>query len=122
MSSAHGEAENGRANSVNDEEEEEEEKDLPAGTPDGACKSAQAATTTIESGPNDDADMSEDSVHGSPRFSFDGLERDQKNAVEPNGPGLLPGGLDRPSSADGSLSIPDDTPSVQVCTSMKIVD
>jgi len=121
MSSAHGEAENGRAKSVNDEEEEEEEKDLPAGTPDGAYNSAQAATTTVESGPNDDAAMSEDSAHGSPRFSLDGLEKDQKSAVEPNGPGLLPVGLDRPSSADGSFSIPDDTPSVQVCTSMKIV-
>lgn len=105
MSSEHGETENGRANSVNDEEKEEEE-DLPTG---------------IQNEPNGDPDMDEDSATGSHQFSLDGLEKDQKGTVEPNGPGLLPVGLDRPSSADESLSIPDDTPSVQVRTSMKIV-
>jgi len=123
MSSAHGETEKGHANIVNDEEEEAEE-DLPAGSQDGAREPAQAATPAIESEPNGDPDTSEDPnnfANGSHEFSLDGPEEDQKSLIRPNGPGLLSVGLDRPSSADGSLSIPDDTPSVQVCTSMKIV-
>lgn len=117
MSSEHGETENGRANSVIDEEKEEEE-DLPAGIQHGARTSSQAATPTLQSELNGDPDMDEDSANGSHQFSLDGLGKDRKSTDEPNGPGLLPVGLDRPSSADESLSIPDDTPSVQVCTSI----
>ncbi len=122
MSSAPGETENGRANSVNDEEEEEE-KNVSAGTQDGACESAQMAPPTYESEPNGDPEMSEDAnnaTDGSHQFSLSGRGKGQKSPVEPKGPGLLSVGLDGPSSADGSLSIPDDTPSVQVRTRMKI--
>lgn len=120
MSSDHGETENGRTNSVNEEEEEEEE-DLFAGISHEARTSIQMATPALQSEPKRNPDMDEDSASGSHQFSLDGLEKDQKSTVEPNGPGLLPVGLERPSSADGSLSIPDDTPSVEVCTSMKII-
>ncbi len=120
MSSEHGETENGRANSVNDEEEEEE-GDLSAGIQHKARTSSQAAIPALQSEPNGDPDIDEDSASGSHQLSLDGLEKHQKSIVEPNGPGLLPVRLERPSSADGSLSIPDDTPSVQVCTNVKIV-
>ena len=124
MSSAHGEAEHGHALSVSDDDDEEggEEVGLHSRIDDRAQGSVQASVTTFASGPNGDRDRSEEedslTIDGN-SFSRNGADRSEKEPIQPNSSGLRSAEVETPSSADGSLSIPDDTPSVQVCTNVE---
>lgn len=116
MSFAHKEAKNGRAESISDEGEEEE-----LALPSSTQKGAQSATPIVGSGPNDDAAVNEEedqSANEDHSIPLDGTEKHGDKPTGPNGQGVLSAAVERPSSADGSLSIPDDTPSLQACITL----
>lgn len=104
MSAVHDEAENGHARSSNNGENETERqnRDDESGLPDGPTIPALKESVKGESRRDSFEDRSSRS------YLENGLENKSVS-----GSGSTPV-LGRPSSADGSLSIPDDTPSIQV--------
>ena len=117
MSSAHGEAEPGRASSASDEEEEEEIVNQPTEIEERPRSPIKTFKRVLANESNSDQNRNDEDVPAieSIASSSHSLNNDQKAVRESHGSALLSVGVDSPSSADGSLSIPDDTPSIRVC-------
>ena len=116
MSSAHEVAEHGRKSSAS-EEDEEEEKDLLAevqGQESHTIRASEIASATDADGGRDKNGAQHTPIVHNDLSSIEDSDDGQKRAIKPNGVDVLSAAVERPSSADGSLSIPDDTPSIQV--------
>ena len=117
MSSAHGEAEPGHTSSASDEEEEEEIADRSTEIVERSPSPRQTIKSVLANESNGDQNKDDEDVLAieSIASSSHTLNNDPKATRESHRSALLSVGVDSPSSADGSLSIPDDTPSIRVC-------
>ena len=112
MSSVHDEADNGHQQLAEDEKNEEEGK---AETAEHENDDIVSFGTLEEPGEREDEDGSlirnDATLRSSESQIPEPVEEESENSDLPSRRAL-----ERPSSADGSLSIPDDTPSIQVLT------
>lgn len=123
MSSAYGEAEDGHVQSTGVENEGEKDYVEPDAAY-GADDQIELSQPTVLSQSESEVEKSEDdnslSVNGK-RHSEYGLETGKHVSAQFLVTGTESPGAGRPSSADGSLSIPDDTPSIQVSRQLIIL-
>ena len=124
MSSAHGEAEPGRASSASDGEEEEEIFNRPTEIEERPRSPIKTFESVLANESNSDQNKDDEDVLAIESIASSGhnLNSDQKAVRESHGSAFLSVGVDSPSSADGSLSIPDDTPSIRVCIVMESIN
>lgn len=113
MSSAHEEAGHGRVPSISDDEDEAEEKDSFAARAKHTVHASEPPSASGLDGDQDSVAEDKMAIDGGPS-STGWLGNGGTKVTEPNGMDVVTTGVDKPSSADGSLSIPDDTPSIQV--------
>ena len=118
MSSAQDEADNGHADLTEDEKDEEEGKNENVEEDNDEIASFGELQ---EPGEHEDEEESlirnGATLRNSGSQVIDTREEGSENSDLPSRPAL-----ERPSSADGSLSIPDDTPSIQVCKQRNTFD
>ena len=111
MSSVQDEAENGHAKLSVDEENEEEGNDESAGHENDDVASFGTLEEPIDRENEESSIRNGKDLHGLNSQQVKTQDQEPENSDLPN---RAP---ERPSSADGSLSIPDDTPSIQVIIS-----